>query len=51
MADLINRTGFPPIHLTEINFEAFYNERKAALAKQQGTAPTSLVNNTGLSLQ
>lgn len=36
IADLISRTGLPPIHLAEINFEAFYQQRMAALA-QQGT--------------
>ncbi|MBS1135881.1 MAG: protein-export chaperone SecB [Burkholderiaceae bacterium] len=34
IADLISRTGLPPIHLAEINFEAFYQQRLAALAKQ-----------------
>tara|TARA_S200000501_G_C20711768_1_gene694319 strand:- start:503 stop:979 length:477 start_codon:yes stop_codon:yes gene_type:complete len=33
IADLITRAGFPPIHLTEINFELFYNQRKEAKAK------------------
>jgi preprotein translocase subunit SecB len=39
LADLITRTGFPPIHLAEINFEAFFNQRKTALteAAQQST--------------
>ncbi|HTT13840.1 MAG TPA: protein-export chaperone SecB [Burkholderiaceae bacterium] len=27
VADLINRTGLPPIHLAEINFEAMYQQR------------------------
>ena len=35
VADLINRTGLPPIHLAEINFEAMYQQR---LAQQQGSA-------------
>lgn len=35
VADLINRTGLPPIHLTEINFEALYQQR---LAQKQGAA-------------
>jgi preprotein translocase subunit SecB len=39
IADLISRTGLPPIHLAEINFEAFYQQRLAAMA-QQG-APVS----------
>jgi len=29
VADLINRTGLPPIHLDEINFEAMYQQRLA----------------------
>jgi len=32
IADLINRTGLPSIHLAEINFEAMYQQR---LAQQQ----------------
>jgi len=28
VADLINRTGLPPIHLAEINFEAMYQARQ-----------------------
>ena len=32
IADLVQRTGLPPIHLTEINFEAMYQQR---LAQQQ----------------
>ena len=35
VADLINRTGLPPIHLAEINFESMYQQR---LAQQQGAA-------------
>ena len=40
VADLITRTGLPPIHLAEINFESMYQQR---LAQQQGgtLAPTS----------
>jgi preprotein translocase subunit SecB len=32
IADLINRSGLPPVHLAEINFEAMYQQR---LAQQQ----------------
>jgi preprotein translocase subunit SecB len=35
VADLINRTGLPPIHLAEINFEAMYQQRQA---QQQANA-------------
>lgn len=35
LADLINRTGLPPVHLPEVNFEALYQQR---LAQQQQQA-------------
>jgi preprotein translocase subunit SecB len=38
VADLITRTGLPPIHLAEINFEALYQQR---MAQQQGQAATA----------
>ncbi len=47
VADLITRTGFPPIHLAEINFEAFFNQRKAAQVEQGST----LITTAGTPLQ
>ncbi|MBO9538847.1 protein-export chaperone SecB [Herbaspirillum sp.] len=41
IADAITRAGFPPVHLAEINFELFYQQRLQALAEQQGA---TLVN-------
>jgi preprotein translocase subunit SecB len=41
IADLISRTGLPPIHLAEINFEAFYQQRLAALAQQATGQPSA----------
>lgn len=38
IADLITRTGLPPVHLAEINFEAFYAQKMAALAQQSAAA-------------
>jgi preprotein translocase subunit SecB len=32
VADLLNRTGLPPMHLAEINFEALYQQRNAQQA-------------------
>lgn len=29
VADLIQRGGFPPVHLSEINFQAMYEQRQA----------------------
>jgi preprotein translocase subunit SecB len=33
IADVLTRSGFPPIHLSEVNFEAFYQQRLEALAE------------------
>ena len=33
IADMVTRGGFPPIHLTEINFEVFYHQRREAMAQ------------------
>ena len=41
IADAITRAGFPPVHLTEINFEVFYQQRLAALAKQQSDSASA----------
>lgn len=35
IADAITRAGFPPVHLAEINFEVFFQQRLQALAQQQ----------------
>ena len=48
VSDLITRTGFPPIHLAEINFEAFFNQRKQSV---ENTAPSPLVSSAGTPLQ
>lgn len=37
IADMVTRGGFPPIHLTEINFEVFYQQRKQVLAQAAAT--------------
>ena len=38
VADLIQRAGFPPVHLSEINFQAMYEQqRNAAAAAPAGT--------------
>ncbi len=35
VADVVQRTGFPPIHLAEINFEGLYQQRLAQLQSGQ----------------
>jgi preprotein translocase subunit SecB len=37
IADVITRAGFPPIHLAEINFEMFYQQRMEAIANAAQT--------------
>jgi preprotein translocase subunit SecB len=37
IADAITRAGFPPVHLTEINFELFYQQRAEAMAQQNAS--------------
>lgn len=39
IADLINRTGLPPIHLAEINFEALYQQRRAQVQPDPAVPP------------
>ncbi|SDY35574.1 preprotein translocase subunit SecB [Collimonas sp. OK242] len=48
LADAITRAGFPPIHLAEINFEVFYQQRLQALAEQQqkGSGDSIAVDGT-----
>ena len=36
VADLVNRTGFPPVHLTEVNFQAMYESQMAQAAAANG---------------
>jgi preprotein translocase subunit SecB len=44
IADFITRAGFPPVHLAEINFEVFYQQRRQALAEQGAVAGTPAAN-------
>ncbi len=44
VADVIQRAGFPPIHLAEINFEVLYQQK---LAAQQAAAPAVQTNGAG----
>ena len=34
VADLINRAGFPPVHLSEINFQAMYEQQQQTRAAE-----------------
>ncbi len=39
IADLVLRSGFPPVHLVEINFEAYYRERVQQDLQNKQTQP------------
>jgi preprotein translocase subunit SecB len=42
IADLVQRTGFPPIHLAEINFAAMYEAQQAQNASADAPASPTL---------
>lgn len=50
LADAITRAGFPPVHLAEINFEVFYQQRLQALAEQQNASGLVMPNGSSASL-
>jgi preprotein translocase subunit SecB len=39
VADLIQRAGFPPVHLSEINFQAMYEQQRGEAAAAEGSLP------------
>jgi preprotein translocase subunit SecB len=41
VADVVNRGGFPPVHLAEINFQAMYEQQQAQAAAQVEGATTT----------
>ena len=42
VADLIQRAGFPPVHLSEINFQAMYEQQQQAQSNGAEQAPAGL---------
>jgi len=47
IADIITRAGFPPVHLAEIDFEAYYRQRLQAAA-ETAQAAQGQSNGSGL---
>jgi preprotein translocase subunit SecB len=43
VADVIQRAGFPPIHLAEINFEALFQQRMQQMQQQAEAAQPSII--------
>lgn len=42
VADLVQRAGFPPVHLSEINFQAMYEQQNAAQSAQAASGQETL---------
>jgi preprotein translocase subunit SecB len=43
VADIIQRGGFPPVHLAEINFQAMYEQQQAEAVMATAEAPQIIV--------
>ena len=43
VADVIQRGGFPPVHMAEINFQAMYEQQQAEAAATAHAAPQIIV--------
>jgi len=43
VADIIQRAGFPPVHMAEINFQAMYEQQQADAAISMPEAPQIIV--------
>jgi preprotein translocase subunit SecB len=41
VADVISRAGFPPVHLSEVNFQAMYEQQQMDVAENLKTAPAA----------
>lgn len=50
IADAITRTSMPPLHLTEVNFQALYEQRIAELQQQQAGAANGSAGDSGIIL-
>ena len=43
VADLIQRAGFPPVHLSEINFQAMFEQQQAQQAAAAAAEPSRII--------
>ncbi len=51
VADLINRTSLPALHLAEVNFQGLYEQRLQQLAEEQGKQDSGLIVPPGVTRQ
>ena len=50
ISDVCTRAGFPPVLLTEVNFQAMFEAQQAQEAQDAQQAPTSVTNGSGNAL-
>jgi preprotein translocase subunit SecB len=51
IADAINRTSLPALHLTEVNFQGLYEQRLAQMAEEQKKQDSGLYVPPGATRQ
>lgn len=51
VADAINRTSLPPLHLAEVNFQNLYEQRTAQLAEEQAKQDPGIILPAGVTRQ
>ena len=51
VADAINRTSLPPLHLAEVNFQSLYEQRAAQIAEEQAKQDSGLILPAGVTRQ
>jgi preprotein translocase subunit SecB len=51
VADAINRTSLPALHLAEVNFQGLYEQRVAQLAEEQAKEDSGLILPPGATRQ
>jgi preprotein translocase subunit SecB len=50
IADVITRAGFPPVHLSEINFDAFYRQKQGSTEKPQAKSGAGVAREDRVAL-
>ena len=45
VADIVTRAGFPPVHLTELNFQAMYEQQQQAGQQEQPAEASRIITS------
>jgi preprotein translocase subunit SecB len=43
VSDIVTRAGFPPVHLSEINFQAMFEQQQVQLQQQEAGQPSPII--------